>query len=114
MGQGNGPFPRLTHLLEHDRGQARWYRVQAGKRGGDPTVPPMLTTRDGKETINSLVLHKFGQSEVCILTERPQQRGSRQAMSWGRLTVDHKPEQEKSYTGLGLHLPVLPSCGTPG
>ena len=112
---GNKPLPRLTHSFECDRGQAMQDRVRAGKRGGGgPIVPPMPTTRDGKETINSLVLHKLGQGQVGILKERPQQRGSRQVKSWGRLTVDRKLEQEKSCTGSGLHLPVPPNCGTPG
>ena len=66
-------FPRLTHLLEGDQGQAGRDRVRTGKRGGGgPVIPLMPPTGYGKETMHSLIFHKLGQSQVRVLKERLQ------------------------------------------
>ena len=65
--QGNRAFPRLTHLLEGERGQAGRGCIRTRKRGErSPTVPPILATGNGKETIDGLGLHKLGQSRVSV------------------------------------------------
>ena len=68
VGQGNGTFPWLTHLLEGDRGQAGrdWVRTRE-RGGGSPRILPMSSTRNRKETMYSLVFHKLGQSRVSVL-----------------------------------------------
>ena len=72
MRQGNGAIPRLTHLLEGERGQAGRDCIRTRQRGGgSPIVPLMSATGSGKETMYGLVLHKLGQSRVSVLQERP-------------------------------------------
>ena len=72
MVEGNGAFPRLTHLVQGDRGQTGRDGIQARKRGGgSPIIPPMATTGNREKPVDSLVFHEFGQSQIRGLQERP-------------------------------------------
>ena len=71
VGQGNGMFPQLTHLVQGDGSQARRDGIRARKRGGGgPVVPPMATTRNREKPIYGLILHELGQSQIHVLKER--------------------------------------------
>ena len=100
MRQGNGTFPRLTHLIQGDGGQSQRDGIRARKRGGGgPIIPPVTTTRNREKPVNGLVLHKLSQSQICVLKERTKQGGKRQVKSQGRLlTAARKSGQETSCT----------------
>ena len=61
MGQGNGAFPRLAHLVQGDRGQTGRDGIQTRKRGGGgPIVPPMATTWNREKPLDGLVFNTPG------------------------------------------------------